>query len=60
MPYFHTRDAHYHRRSTVSRTCSGWEGVVPVRCRRQAKEVCRLRTCKDLEEGKGAIVVDGI
>jgi hypothetical protein len=27
---------HYHRRGIVSRSCSGWEGVVPTRYRYQA------------------------
>ena len=29
---------HYHRRGLVSRSCSGWEGVVPRRYGRKAKE----------------------
>ena len=29
--------SHYHRRKGVSRSCSGWEGVVPPRYGRQAK-----------------------
>ena len=29
--------AHYHRRKSVSRSCSGWEGVVPLRYGRQTK-----------------------
>jgi hypothetical protein len=29
-------DPHYHRRGVVSRSCSGWEGVVPTRCGHQA------------------------
>ena len=28
--------AHYHRRAAVSRSCSGWEGVVPAGYGRQA------------------------
>ena len=31
--------AHYHRRKSVSRSCSGWEGVVPLRYGRQTKLV---------------------
>ena len=27
---------HYHRRGVVSRSCSGWEGVVPTRYGHQA------------------------
>jgi hypothetical protein len=29
-------DPHYHRRGVVSRSCSGWEGVVPTRYGHQA------------------------
>ncbi len=29
ITYFHKRNANYHRRKSVSRSCSGWEGVVP-------------------------------
>ena len=42
MTYFHGRAAHYHRRKSVSRSCSGWEGVVPLRYGRQTKLVDRL------------------
>jgi hypothetical protein len=35
MTYFHARAGHYHRRWHVSRSCSGWEGVVPRRYGRQ-------------------------
>ena len=31
--------AHYHRRKSVSRSCSGWAGVVPLRYGRQTKLV---------------------
>ena len=31
--------AHYHRRKSVSRSCSGWAGVVPLRYDRQTKLV---------------------
>ena len=31
---------HYHWRRSVSRSCSGWEGVVPLRYGRQAKTFC--------------------
>jgi hypothetical protein len=30
--------AHYHRRKLVSRSCSGWEGVVPSCCGRHIEE----------------------
>src|SRR5437868_11898706 len=36
MTYFHTGSPHYHRRGVVSRSCSGWEGVVPTRSGHQA------------------------
>src|SRR5439155_365175 len=36
MTYFRTGNPYYHRRATVSRSCSGWEGVVPAGCGRQA------------------------
>ncbi len=31
---------HYHRRGVVSRSCSGWEGVVPTRYGHQAMTCC--------------------
>ena len=36
MTYFRMGNPHYHRRATVSRSCSGWEGVVPAGYGRQA------------------------
>ncbi len=36
MTYFRMGAPHYHRRATVSRSCSGWEGVVPAGYDRQA------------------------
>ena len=33
-------DPHYHWREVVSRSCSGWEGVVPTCYGRQAKTFC--------------------
>ena len=36
-PTFTSENAHYHRRKAVSRSCSGWEGVVPARYVRQTK-----------------------
>ena len=41
MTYFRMGNPHYHRRATVSRSCSGWEGVVPAGYGRQAL------TCQD-------------
>ena len=35
MTYFLTEEPQYHRRNFVSRSCSGWEGVVPKRYGRQ-------------------------
>ena len=39
MTYFRTGNLHYHRRGPVSRSCSGWEGVVPGRYVRQTLTV---------------------
>ena len=36
MTYFRMGNPHYHRRAAVSRSCSGWEGVVPTGYGRQA------------------------
>ena len=36
VSYFHKRNAHYHRRYVVSRSCSKWEGVGPTRYGHQA------------------------
>ena len=36
MTYFRTGTPYYHRRAAVSRSCSGWEGVVPAGYGRQA------------------------
>ena len=33
---------HYHRRGVVSRSCSGWEGVVPTRYGHQAMTCCHV------------------
>ena len=35
MTYFRMGNPYYHRRDAVSRPCSGWEGVGPVRYARQ-------------------------
>src|SRR5437667_10363073 len=43
MTYFRMGNPHYHRRAAVSRSCSGWEGVVPAGCGRQALTVGRAR-----------------
>jgi hypothetical protein len=39
MTYFRTGSPYYHRRAAVSRSCSGWEGVVPAGYGRQALTV---------------------
>ena len=39
MTYFRTGNPYYHRRAAVSRSCSGWEGVVPAGYGRQALKV---------------------
>ena len=39
MTYFRTGTPYYHRRATVSRSCSRWEGVVPAGYGRQALTV---------------------
>ena len=41
MTYFRMGNPHYHRRAAVSRSCSGWEGVVPAGYGRQALTVGR-------------------
>ena len=43
LTYFLTGNLQYHRREGVSRSCSGWEGVVPPCYGHQSKTgVCRL------------------
>ena len=42
MTYFRMGSPHYHWRAAVSRSCSGWEGVVPAGYGRQALRVLRL------------------
>ena len=53
MTYFRTGSPYYHRRAAVSRSCSGWEGVVPAGYGRQALKV-RCATWVGTAEGKGA------
>ena len=50
MTYFRTGDPYYHRRLTVSRSCSGWEGVGPAGCGRQALMVGRSRASRRPKE----------
>ena len=40
VTYFRERGAHYHWRSSVSRSCSGREGVVPEGYCRQTETGC--------------------
>ena len=48
MTYFRTGAPYYHRRAAVSRSCSGWEGVGPAGCGRQAlSEESEDRTQQD-------------
>src|SRR5690606_7278209 len=39
---------HYHRRKSVSRSCSGWEGVGPLRYGRQAVRGWSTRPVRDV------------
>jgi hypothetical protein len=39
LTYFLTRNGQYHWRGPVSRSCSGWEGVVPGRYGHQTERV---------------------
>ena len=56
MTYFRERGAHYHWRSSVSRSCSGREGVGPEGYCRQAKLVC-MRMCMHKMGRRDVIVV---
>ena len=49
MTYFHMGEPHYHRRGFVSRSCSGWEGVVPKRYGRQTL-TCECSRTEFLED----------
>jgi hypothetical protein len=58
MTYFRTGAPYYHRRAAVSRSCSGWEGVGPAGCGRQALKVGRQvfgSSCGALENRKHII-----
>ncbi len=50
MTYFHEGGPHYHRRVCVSRSCSGWEGVVPQSYGRQTLTFIQCFESLDLEE----------
>ena len=58
MTYFRMGNPHYHRRDFVSRSCSGWEGVVPKRYGRQTLTcmLCRFLSGKAKLEGKSMVV----
>jgi hypothetical protein len=47
MTYFRTGSPYYHRRAAVSRSCSGWEGVVPAGYGRQAWSEFRIQKSED-------------
>ena len=47
MTYFRTGTPYYHRRAAVSRSCSGWEGVVPAGYGRQALTVAARGAASD-------------
>ena len=47
MTYFRMGNPHYHWRAAVSRSCSGWEGVGPAGCGRQALKVVRRQNSED-------------
>lgn len=48
---------HYHWRGIVSRSCSGWEGVVPIRYGHQAKGGVAPRTaCGVTNLGRSSII----
>ena len=51
MIYFRASNTHYHRRAAVSRSCAGWEGVVPAGYGRQALKGAR-RLLDGTQEGK--------
>src|SRR5574338_423863 len=52
MTYFHEGGPHYHRRGLVSRSCSGWEGVVPRRYGRQTVTCCSSRCGRRAKVGE--------
>ena len=48
LTYFLTGNLQYHRREGVSRSCSGWEGVVPPCYGHQSKRVVHRMGMKDM------------
>ena len=56
MTYFRMGNPHYHRRNFVSRSCSGWEGVVPKRYGRQTINLCALGTVVPKRKSEGKLV----
>ena len=59
MTYFRMGNPQYHRRGFVSRSCSGWEGVVPKRYGRQTVTVVEVRTGMGARSSGRQIVVLG-
>ena len=57
MTYFRTGNPYYHRRAAVSRSCSGWEGVVPAGYGRQALTVIRSQKTEVGKKRRAAGVV---
>ncbi len=55
MTYFRMEGPHYHRRGFVSRSCSGWEGVEPIRYGRQTVDRCACRAAVALLVAPGVI-----
>ena len=55
MTYFRMGNPHYHRRAAVSRSCSGWEGVVPAGYGRQALSARAASAARGEEVGVGSI-----
>src|SRR4029077_20779912 len=51
MTYFRMGNPHSHRRAAVSRSCSGWEGVVPAGYGRQALRGNRTQATGDRYAG---------
>ena len=55
MTYFRMGNPHYHRRAAVSRSCSGWEGVVPAGYGRQAL----IRRQQSEDRRRNAVAMSG-
>ena len=57
MTYFHEDEPHYHRRVCVSRSCSGWEGVVPQSYGRQTLTVIECFWSLDIGRSVCCVIV---